>query len=379
MKKIKIAIIQPSIGNILAGAEIVAIELAKELKNYCDVTVLCEKKVAGIEDISLEIPVLNRNRVINSKNIFIKTLNFILGKFSDNPEIAIEYISSSVPVFFHLLFNSYDVLYPHYNWGGLWICNLVRMLKGTPILYTEHGSHLPKCYTRNLKFKPDKYIALNKEFENRIKQQYPNINVEYIPNGVNFNEFNPHIKPKEIDLPHPVILAVGRNDEIKRLNLVIDAVSKTNNVSLVLVSTGKNLDELEQTGNKKIGSNRFKLYRHVNPDKISEFYTACDIFTLPSDGEACSLVYIEAMACNKPSVAPNDAARSEIIGEAGILCNVTNIDEYVNALNKALSMDWGNIPYEKAKNLNWKAIAKQYYSVINSNYQISEPIVSIQY
>ncbi len=366
MKKLKIVIIQPSIGNILAGAELVAVELAKGLQNYCDVTVLCEKKINEIKDISVEIPVFNRNKVKNSKNLFIKFLNFSLKKVADNSEIAIEYLSEMPSVFFHLLLNKYDVIFPHNNWGGLLVCSIIKFIKGTPVLYTEHGSHLPKCYKRNMKFKPDKYIALTKDFENLIKENYPEINVEFIPNGVNFEKFNPGVEPEKIDLPRPIILAVGRNDEIKRLNFVIDAVSKIDKTSLVLVSIGENLDELEQKGNQMLGVDRFKLYRNISFAEVHKFFAACDIFTLPSDSEAFGLVYAEAMACNKPCVAPNDAIRSEVIGEAGILCDVNNPEEYINALKQALSKEWGSIPYEKVKNLDWKEISKQYYKVIEN-------------
>jgi glycosyltransferase involved in cell wall biosynthesis len=55
------------------------------------------------------------------------------------------------------------------------------------------------------------------------------------------------------------------------------------------------------------------------------------------------------MACGVPSVAPDDAVRREVIGEAGICCDVTDLEAYTGAIAVALAKDWGEIPRRRAE------------------------------
>ena len=87
-----------------------------------------------------------------------------------------------------------------------------------------------------------------------------------------------------------------------------------------------------------------------------------ELFTLPSWGrEAFGIVYVEAMASGLPVVAPNDPPRREIIGDAGIFVNDVNDQQnYGDAIQKALSKKWGDIPRKQAEKFSWDKIAAQY-------------------
>jgi glycosyltransferase involved in cell wall biosynthesis len=79
------------------------------------------------------------------------------------------------------------------------------------------------------------------------------------------------------------------------------------------------------------------------------WYAAADCFTLPSRTESFGLTYLEAMACGVPCVAPDDAVRREVIGDGGILCDVTDPAAYTGALAEALARDWEDIPRHRAE------------------------------
>ena len=363
MKRPKIAVVHPGIGSGQGGAQTFVLELTERLKDRCDITILSAKKA---NELCKPVFCVSRGDLTKTKNPFWRLIIDFLGKFTNIPEIAIESLTSFFPIFFELLFNRYDILYPNNSTAGLLVCSLVRKIKGTPIIFTQHESQFDNTCTRDPKFKPNKYIALNKEYCASVKKQYPELDVIYIPNGVDLKRFSPGKSNINLDLQKPIVLAVGRNTDIKRLDLAIDAASKLSNISLLIISTGENLDELEAKGNALIGTERFKLIRNVNQEEVQEYYKLCDVFTLPSEREPFGLVYLEALACNKPIVAPDDVHRNELLGNSAVLCGVTNAEEYASAIEKAVSTNFGETPINRAREFSWEICADRYYEVIES-------------
>lgn len=359
-KKPKVAFIHPTIGKTFGGSQAFVLELSDKLKDKCDITIFS----SGMENEMCK-PVFSLSRRSEFNNQLYNLMYKNIKRFASTPDIVIEHLSSFFPILTRLLTGNYDVIFPNNDWGGLLVASIARQIKGTPILFTEHNGYLEKgkIAARNLKFKPDKYVALSEDFKFWVKKYYRDIDVSYIPNGVNFNKFNPDIKPAFIDLPRPIILVAARNQTNKRINLAIEAVAKLNRGSLLVLSSGDNLESLHSQGKRVLGD-RFKLM-NVAYNEMPSYYRACDVFTLPSEYEPFGLVYLEAMACNKPVVAPDDLSRMEITGDAGILCDVRDTDLYASSLEKALNTSWGSVPFIQAKKYSWESCADQYYKVIN--------------
>lgn len=364
MYKPKIAIIHPSIGDSSGGSQIFVLELAEKLKDRCDITIFSYKKVNELCKPIFSIP---RGEVAKTKNPLLKWSVKFLRNFVTAPEVVIEHLTVLFPSLFELLKGDYDIIFPNNDWGGLLVASIARKIKKTPVIFTEHSGFMFEglIAKRNIKFNPDKYIALSIDFMEWVKVNYPDCDVEYIPNGVDLVKFNPNRVSVNMDLPGPVILTVARHQPNKRIDLVIEAVAKLNEGSLLLISSGENVESLRQKGEKLIGKDRFKLTR-VPFEEMPSYYNSCDVFTLPSEHEPFGLVYLEAMACNKPVVAPNDASRREIIGDAGILCDVTNIDEYAQALKEVIETDFGEKALNQAGKYSWEACSNRYYRVIKS-------------
>jgi len=363
ISKPKIAIIHPSIGESLGGSQIFALELAEKLKDRCDITIFSSNN--KVNELCKPVFSLPRSQADKINHSLFQFIRKTIGKVSTSPDVVIEHITSFLPVFYHLMSGNYDVIYPNNDWGGLLVASAVRHIKGTPVLFTEHGGFIEKgkIASRNLGFKPDKYIVLSEEMKFWVKKYFPESNVDYIPNGVDFDRFNPDIESKNIDLPRPLILTASRYYPYKRLELIIESVSNMKKGSLLILSSGNNLDLLKKKGLEQLGEKRFRLMS-VDYEEMASYYKACDVFTLPSLYEPFGLVYLEAMACNKPVVAPYDHSRMDIIGDAGILCDVTDIDAYASALKRAAKTNFGSSPYNQARKYTWESCADKYYSAI---------------
>lgn len=217
----------------------------------------------------------------------------------------------------------------------------------------------PDIIWNTLIIQPDIFVALTGYMENWIKKWAPRSKVIKIPNGINLNKFNPSGEKININLPTPIILSVGALVWYKHHEKTIKALSLLSQGSLLIVGEGPEKEKLTKMGNKLLHS-RFKIINAEYED-MPKIYPGADLFVLPSwEREAFGIVYLEAMASGLGIVAPKDSPRNEIIGEAGILVDVADSQEYAEAIKKALQLDWKQKAINQAEKFSWDKIAKQY-------------------
>src|SRR3989344_1484628 len=175
----------------------------------------------------------------------------------------------------------------------------------------------------NLLVKPDLYVALTEYMFKWAKKWAWGTKVIKIPNGVDKRKFSPKGEKMDFKLPKPVILSVGALVWSKHHERVIKAVSNLKEGSLLIVGEGPQREELEKMGGRLL-KGRFGIIT-ANFIDMPKVYRGADLFSLPSwEREAFGIVYIEAMASGLGVVAPDDLARREIVGEAGILTDVSD-------------------------------------------------------
>jgi len=202
-------------------------------------------------------------------------------------------------------------------------------------------------------------VALSTKALNWAKSATPFVKAFYIPNGVDLGRFSPTGPKLVTKLKKPVVLCVGALTEQKRIDLVIKAVAKMNNASLLVVGKGSLESELCKLGEKLLRE-RFELINAPYED-MPQVYRCADVFTLVSKTtESFGNVFVEAMASSLPVVATNDLIRKEIIGDAGVFVNPENTDEYAKALETVLKTTWDGKPRTQAEKFSWDEIAKKY-------------------
>ncbi|MBW4670603.1 MAG: glycosyltransferase [Cyanomargarita calcarea GSE-NOS-MK-12-04C] len=367
----RIALIHPSAGvNWSGGSEILAIELTRHLSKYFEVELLSQ---AAGENFSYPIKCIPRTH--SYRAVRHPLLAPFLRKFT-TPEIVLEHLTSFFPSLFRLLTKPADLIFPHNDYGGLAMAACARFLTKTPILFLEHngllgrgddGSLLQngKCLNRNLKFSPDHLILFDEATAEFVHTQKPAQTTSVIPNGVNLEQFTPDGKQIDLDLPKPIILCVASLNcqNQKRVELAIQAVSRLKEASLLVCGDGPDRPYFQAMGEQLLGTKRFAI-RSFTFEQMPAVYRSANALTLPSIHEPFGLVYLEAMASGLPVVATDDEMRRYIVGDGGILCDVTDIDAYAEALKDALSGDWSICARESAARFSWDAIAMRYRDVI---------------
>lgn len=259
----------------------------------------------------------------------------------------------------------YNVIIPTNGRSQVVLIRIISWLTGAKMIVSGQ-SGMGWDDRINLYSFPDAFCALSSHALEWAKRVNPLVKSFYIPNGVDLDKFDTQGQSLHVGLKKPIVLAVGSFTKQKRLNLAIDAVSRIKDVNLVIAGGGGNLKkQITDYGLKKLGSERFKVIS-VPFEKMPEVYRSANVFTLPSSSsESFGNVLVEAMASGLPIVATNDSIRHEIVGNAGILVNPINVEEYANALKKALEMNWEKRPREQAEKFSWDKIEEEYENIIN--------------
>ena len=360
----RITLIHPSAGiNLSGGAEIMAIEMTRQLGHFFEVELLsgggCDVKERRI----LSIDRSKAYRFVRSSPI-----GRFLQRWMKHPEIVIEHFSSALPCLWHLLRHPPDVIYPHNDYGGLAVAKVAQWLTGAHIIYTEHNGMIAggKCLKRNLLFKPDRLIVFDQRTADFAKQVRPEQQVDVITNGVDLNRFNPSGDRIDFKLPGSVILCVAslNRGNHKRVELTLEAVSRLPDASLLLCGDGPDRGYYQELGKTMLGADRFRISTFTH-DEMPMVYRSADLFTLASIDEPFALSYLEALASGLPIVTTDDDIRQYIVGEGGKICDVMDPDGYAQALESVLSdPNWRILARQSAQRFSWSIIAQSYRDMI---------------
>lgn len=178
---------------------------------------------------------------------------------------------------------------------------------GVPVVGVAHN------YALDHLLKLDYVFSTTRDLENcLIEMKYNKNNIFYVPNMINIEPLKiiPHKKQNAV----PVIGTMGRFVHKKGFDIFIRALSILHDEGIkfkaILGGDGEEKDNL------------LKLSRDLHIDKLiefpgwiddkSKFFSAIDIFCLPSRLEPFGIVLLEAMLYNKPVVSFPSQGPSEI-------------------------------------------------------------------
>lgn len=307
----------------------------------------------------MRIAILNKyqNKVNRGAETFVSELGKRLSKNNEVEVISdINYID--------LLKKKYDVIIPTNGRLQAFIVRKITWLTGGKMIISgQSGIGLDDRL--NLYSFPNRFIGLTKYQSTWAKKINPFVKTETIPNGVDLTRFKNNSSKVRSEIK--TVLAVGAFTKEKRHELTIDAVAKLNNAKLVIVGGGGDRKhDIINYGLKVLGEKRFEALS-VPFEKMPDFYKNADVLAFPTvPWESFGITMVEAMASNLPVVATDDPIRREIVGDAGLFVDPTDIASYAKALEKALSINWGDKPRKQAEKFSWDIIADKYQELFKT-------------
>lgn len=258
----------------------------------------------------------------------------------------------------------YDVVIPTNGGWQVLLLRIITWIYGKKMIVQGNAGIGRDDYWQLL-LKPDIFVAISPQGYLWAKKKAPKVNSIYIPYGVDSDLFQKTL-PIQIPLKKPIILCVSALLEYKRVELLIKAVEKISNASLLIIGHGPLEKQIQELGNKLLGD-RFLLKTNINHNELIRYYKGADIFSLPSkSSEAFGIVYVEAMAAGLSVVAPDDLNRREIIADAGILVDPENTTAYAEALKKCLSLNLHDNCLKQARKFDWDIIIESYKRILSN-------------
>lgn len=359
----KVAFVMPGVGAVNRGAEAFVVELCAALaeRHGFEITLFCRGPATVPHRKIRALPRDQRlvNRIYSATRLGRK----VFDTFFLDP-LSLEWYTAALSAFPSLWRGGYGAVVMEGGLVGARLCRLLRRAKGVPFVDIAHGQD-PKWEGAFARQNPDRVVAFTEAAQRMILQRAPRARVVVIPHGVDLDLFHPSVPPVPLDLPRPVILCAGAVDSHKQMHLAVEAVARLGRGSLAILGEGPETEAVDRLAADRLAPDRY-LRQAVPRSAMPGWYAAADCFTLPSRTESFGLTYLEAMACGRPCVAPDDEVRREVIGEAGICCDVSDPDAYAGALAAALERDWGEIPRRQAERFPVTATIDAYANLLRT-------------
>ncbi|NVM55399.1 MAG: glycosyltransferase family 4 protein [Candidatus Helarchaeota archaeon] len=225
-------------------------------------------------------------------------------------------------------------------------------------------------------FKADLITVINRFVKSYITELGVSSNrIKYIPNGINFQLFNPKVKGNEIRQKYddrPIILHVGA---FYSLNLVMDAmplIVDENPDVLFLFVGPRNRDYYENLVSKTKYKDNFTFIESVPHERVPEYIAATDICILTFKKSKYTdysqpFKILEYLACGKPIISTDLLGVRDIVKSSDLteylVRDPTSFAKKINQLlaDKSLREQLGKIGYEIVKiKYDWEKITSKF-------------------
>lgn len=188
--------------------------------------------------------------------------------------------------------------------------------------------------------------------------------IEVIHPGLDFEKFHSfELKGRKFSSEEKfTLLTVGRLDERKGHNLVLEAIKDLENVEYLIAGTGEMEEDIKQKIKELDIQDKAKMLGYVLEENLVQLYHESDCFIMTSQKlensvEGFGIVYLEANACGKPVIAANTGGTSSAVKnrETGLLCEPEpgDIHEKIREI-RGKPGKFNDLAVEWARDHDWK-------------------------
>jgi len=171
-------------------------------------------------------------------------------------------------------------------------------------------------------------------------------------------------------LPSRIILSVGTLEPRKNIVTLIKAFAKLREEGLddyklvVAGSKGWLYKEIFNEIRTRGLQEEVLFLGNVADEDLPKLYNCADLFVYPSLYEGFGLPPLEAMACGVPVITSNTSSLPEVVGEAGVMVDPTNVNLLCERMGHVLEDSevrhyMINRGLERVKLFSWRNTAKQ--------------------
>jgi glycosyltransferase involved in cell wall biosynthesis len=288
-------------------------------------------------------------------------------------DCAYEELTFAGSLMTHYRPSDYDVTltcgYPFTNWALRWR----RLGAAAPahVFVTQNGDW--PAFANNSEFRffgCDGLICTNPDFYQRNREKW---RCALIPNGVDVLRFHPGAESRaEFGLPADgrIVLMVSALIDSKRVGLGVETVSRIPGCHLVVAGDGPLRKDVDEQAARLMPGRFTRLT--VTPDRMPALYRSADVFMHLSREEAFGNVFLEAMACGLPVVAPDSPRLRWIVGDDEYLTDSDNPAAIAGRIEAAFGgrcangRKTGGAAPEKVSRFAWPNVASQYRDFLAS-------------
>jgi glycosyltransferase involved in cell wall biosynthesis len=238
----------------------------------------------------------------------------------------------------------------------------LKRLTGIPYWAVAHGIeawNIERPALQAALQNADRILCVSSYTRDRLlKEQNLDPNrLSLLPNTFDDSRFQWAPKPAylleqhKLEADQPVILTVSRlsaSEQYKGYDRILRALPQIRqaipDAHYVIVGKGDDRPRIEKLIQQLELQNCVTLAGFVPDEQICDYYNLCDVFAMPSQGEGFGIVYLEALACGKPTLGGNQDGAIDALchGTLGSLVAPENVEEIAQAIIQILQGSYPN-------------------------------------